>query len=81
MAILFILLKMDWKSITISGTNEPHTSLISIIIESNGKFVFQMTDFKVLWREKIDWMEILLRAKVSFFFLKLNVVIQVPSLE
>lgn len=54
---------MDWQTITTSDTHK--TFLISIRDESNGSFFFNLTDFKELWREKIDWQAILRRTKVS----------------
>lgn len=57
---------MDWRPITIGETND--TFLISIKrikSESDGNFVFNLSNFKELWRETIDWQEILRRAKVS----------------
>lgn len=57
---------MDWRPITIGDTND--TFLISIKrikSESDGNFVFNLSNFKELWRETIDWQEILRRAKVS----------------
>lgn len=56
---------MDWRQITTGDTNE--TFVISLIkSESEGNFVFNLSNFKELWRETIDWQEILRRAKVSF---------------
>lgn len=59
--------RRDWRSIQISDTNE--SFIISIVNECNGNFVFKLSDFKVIWREQIDWKEILHRAKVSFVIL------------
>lgn len=55
--------RRDWRTITIHGKTE--TFIISIIKESNGTFVFNLSDFKILWREQIDTEEIIRRAKVS----------------
>lgn len=54
---------MDWRNITVSDTNK--TFLISIENESDGNFVFNLSDLKELWQETIQWQEILRRAKVS----------------
>lgn len=60
----------DWRTITISDTNE--TFIVSIVNESNGNFLFNLSDFKVFWRERIDSQEILRRAKVSFIVFSIS---------
>ena len=54
---------MDWQPISIDGRNE--TFLISIVNKSNDNFRFNLTNFKELWSEEIEWQAILNRAKVS----------------
>lgn len=55
---------MNWQKITVNDTNGK-TFLISISNESDDNFLFKLTDFQELWREKIHWNDILCRAKVS----------------
>ncbi|KAJ6635370.1 hypothetical protein Bhyg_13955 [Pseudolycoriella hygida] len=64
------ILKMDWRTIVIAETNQ--TFVISIASTSTGSFVFNLSDFKELWLERIEWQEILCRAKSENPFMNVD---------
>lgn len=54
---------MDWRMIEV----DKQPLMIRFIKEANKDFIVHLSDLKVLWRERIEWKEIVNRVKVSYF--------------
>jgi len=63
-----------WRLISIHNDSKSLNEqfMFSIVKESNEHFVVNLSDFKVLWRERIAWQDILNRAKSENPFMNVD---------